>query len=210
MRAGVPMVLGCLVLGVLVNIGIAVLIPLHTPGSALYYGGWIRGGRCRWPRPVPESWSAKPFTTQESSCFGYREVIAHSGLVTGEGAPDGQICSLIIKESGWPLPCLAAEYWHAGPSKGGRRMISVDAPWWLGSCQDNLAFGDIGVLPLSIGMIANTLFFGALSFAIVVPSARLYRKRRRVPGSCPACGYDCRGLSACPECSRPVEALQGR
>jgi len=201
MRKSIPILLGCILLGAAVNIGIAALLPLYTPQSAMLYGNWIRDGSSVWPRQVPASWKQKPIAAMEAIAFGFRQVIAHESLAeTGSKTDDN--CTLVVHESGWPLRALAAEYWHSPASKGGRHFFEINAPNWLGERKDNVACGGIGTCPLWTGLIVNTLFFGMMFFLSVVGFREVRQRIFKMPDSCPRCGYDCQALVNCPECGR--------
>lgn len=56
--------------------------------------------------------------------------------------------------------------------------------------------------PIWLGLIANTITYGAVWWIIIFGPFLLRKKIRRQRGLCPECAYDLRGdlLSGCPEC----------
>ena len=54
--------------------------------------------------------------------------------------------------------------------------------------------------PLWPGFALDSAFYGGLTFLVWTGPGFLRRRARRRRGRCIACGYDLRGLAACPEC----------
>ncbi len=79
-----------------------------------------------------------------------------------------------------------------GPPKN--HLLPID-PVWPGFAYNALAFGG-GAWALLAAPSLVGLVFGT-------------KRRRRRRGLCVACGYDMRGLDACPECGRAIEGRQG-
>jgi len=55
------------------------------------------------------------------------------------------------------------------------------------------------VLPIWLGLFANTLFF-ALLYLLLTTLPAVRRRRRRQQGRCQRCGYLLKGAHSCPEC----------
>ena len=111
---------------------------------------------------------------------------------------------------GWPMRCLAYSHvgyygWGAfGWGSTGARGIAGGVP--LGPVTAPFEARVVPYRPLWPGILVNMLVLGGAAF-LVVESLRRLRARRRVrAGHCPACGYDMRGLAACPECGRAADA----
>ncbi len=62
---------------------------------------------------------------------------------------------------------------------------------------------DDGVLPyqpMLLGFTLNTLIYGAFALPLTLLPSAIRRRRRARKGLCTTCGYDIAGLATCPEC----------
>jgi hypothetical protein len=97
--------------------------------------------------------------------------------------------------AGWPLPAFGMDWGNARPNeyRGGMELATKPG--------SGLRFRLWRPIPL--GLLLDSLFWGAPLVALV-GAARLWTQvRRRRRGACTACGYDLRGLAdgaLCPEC----------
>lgn len=142
---------------------------------------------------------------------------------------------IMIVESGWPFPSIQAIHARADPA-----LLSVPLrdrerphisdytdelpPIWRQSIEVPAGVGAATVtpypgatpvarLPLGVrpaGFTLNTLVWSGLIFAAAAAGSTLRRRIRRLRGHCLACGYNARGLDACPECGSPATISPGR
>ena len=123
---------------------------------------------------------------------------------------------------GWPFPALKYKYqWHTHPvgfsgrlrwfsSMHGGFMFAAPAPNDA-SFAWREAMHALPYRPVVLGLLVNTLFYGAAVMAVHGGATWLRRRGRRRRGLCAWCGYDLCGHDAttvrCPECgnttSRP-------
>jgi hypothetical protein len=66
------------------------------------------------------------------------------------------------------------------------------------------------LLVLPFGFAVDTLFWGALVFALLISPRVVRRYRRHLAGLCLECGYNLTGLptNRCPECGQPFDIRQ--
>lgn len=200
MKRLVLITIACLLVGVVVNTAVAWGCALWSPPTML--NGWNVG------TPAVGAGSSRPrdygtvrtYQEVESSSgvgFEYRAITTLRG-VSGEGGREVLLETLEL-EAGWPVRTWRGTRAGAnGPSDGW-----LWSPSWTERLHINFAFvGDerplYRGLPLwpRIGpLIALSAPFAAWPAYLII--RRLRRTRRQ---QCPECGYDARGLSACPEC----------
>jgi hypothetical protein len=101
--------------------------------------------------------------------------------------------------SGWPADAMgytlefgAAPYAVRGALTPPHRLIPKD-----GLVRDSHL---LPLVPLWPGFVIDTLVYTALCWLLFFSPFTLRRIIRIRRGRCPACGYDMRGLDACPEC----------
>lgn len=136
------------------------------------------------PWPDPQLWQFAP-------ALGYRSYHAWAPV---RGSSDTEF-SMRLEHIGWPLP-----------------VLEIKRMWW--DWNDPALSGpepDPSPKLLAPGLVLNPLIvgssvfmmFGAPVYAVVV-LRRVWRFRG---GDCPWCGYELKGLDACPECgSAPFRA----
>ena len=114
-------------------------------------------------------------------------------------------------DAGWPALALG---WQAdGMSEGGNvRSGALRIPEWRSNpirgfqwtTQTNDTpserFRLVPTRPTMPGFALDALFWGSVSWLLFFAPFTLRRALRARRGRCPACGYDMRGLDACPEC----------
>lgn len=159
-----------------------------------------------WPRRTPDGWPPKPESAFQNTNGLIRGRVAN--FYDRSSGPSGMWrgWQQQVFSAGWPMSAM--EWEGVGTTQGGRilefKWLAMwQAPAWL---RPNPLDADRRKLPLRPylpGFLVDTLFWGALCFALLLdPGApRRYLRRRR--GRCVSCGYDLRGLApdaACPEC----------
>jgi len=118
----------------------------------------------------------------------------------------GNAQAVYVHSFGWP--------WHGGI---GRAITQRNSSGWSGFNNDALVdvpfrstFVRFPLVPIWSGLLANTLFYAAITLAMLV-GVRLFRTRcrrnRRNRGHCIACAYELgKGVNVCPECGLAVGA----
>ncbi len=96
--------------------------------------------------------------------------------------------------SGYPFTAAVGWWKHPGPS---RTLVR----WLYQSPFGHQRYIAIPLRPIWPGLLANTLFYAALTL-VLLAGLRLRRtRRRRAHGRCVACGYELgEGVGVCPEC----------
>lgn len=208
-----------LFVGAVVNVGVAwwgSAISSRTPITDESFAGSHCGD---WPFPVPRGYP-KPDELWRIRFGSFKmEIWEYEGplLLAREGAePSSRCvssCSHIRARSGYP--CWALEWqrrresvWHGTQ----HRSIDIDRgevslPTWCCELASFVKRGEVNnwsvlTIPVWPGFAVNTAVYASLAWA-PLGAWRLGRARlRRRRGACVACGYDVRGLQACPECGR--------
>jgi hypothetical protein len=119
-----------------------------------------------------------------------------------------------LRAYGWPMHALYRVDRYTGWSAGAGTWARDSAVMLPGTtAPDRIATPGPIVLPIGVrllGLVANTIFFGAAWWAVLAGSRSIsrHRRARRLArrGLCLRCGYDLRGTPAgavCPECGRP-------
>lgn len=123
--------------------------------------------------------------------------------------------------AGWPLRCLRSQCrerdvrWFfrirrsLGKNQVARLGLVLHRPRWKNALviRDQVVGGPfsarvIPLKPIPVGIVVNTLFWGALWFTFVVAARRIQGRLRVNRGRCYRCAYDLRSdlLRGCPEC----------
>jgi hypothetical protein len=100
---------------------------------------------------------------------------------------------------GWPMVCLLSY----SADFGGR----AETPWAidLGGTQGPMGLPRVLPLrPILISCAANTVYYAAVLWLMVLGPGTLRRFIRRRRGLCPACGYPIGESTRCTECGRAV------
>jgi len=109
--------------------------------------------------------------------------------------------SQVFRADGWPwLAMMGRAHVVSGPSSAA--VWEFVNAYELDSPARSRGPRLLPRLPIWPGFLIDTLFYGAIWFAVFFGFASAKRAIRRKRGRCPRCGYDLRGnLSAgCPEC----------
>jgi hypothetical protein len=206
-NACVSAVIGCVVT-IAVAFGICLNMPRHVSG------GWGAGVLPRldsaiaeWPLPPLPGWEA-PDRGWVRSGFG---IEAAGGIGYRGRAADGQPIStsdLLRIERwsfGWPWYALRGEIVVEMDASAGYRPMT-------GSYWSVIPVGSRGFclpwVPLVVGIIADTVFWGLAVFALLSGYRWFIRRRRRKRGECPECRYVIGAGAGCPECGAGMDALQ--
>lgn len=105
---------------------------------------------------------------------------------------------------GWPMRCIwSADYISEQSDNQTPRLGHLKA---LG-----ISFGKMRVIPIGtipLGIIGNSLLYGALTWFLASGSVIARRKHRHAHGQCRNCGYDLCKLHnrTCPECGHTSQA----
>lgn len=121
---------------------------------------------------------------------------APSGVVprAAERAARREGRSLDVCWSGFPFRAAVGWWSYPGP-------LDTLVRW-----QDRSRVGHTWVVaiplrPIWPGLLANTLFYAALTLALLAGLRVVRTRRRRARGRCVACGYELdEGVGVCPEC----------
>ena len=181
-----------------------------------------------WPVDVPVEWSQRPeWIGWHGAVLGVQAcqytsrgipvgALGWYFVTWGPGAFD--VCQQVhIVQIGWPLPCLQSEELiddappgaPATSRPGGRfasplvragAVLDVTLPGAPIPASGSHPAPFLPVRPLALGMVLNTLLFGAGIALLVSAPGALQALRRRVTGRCRKCGYDVQSLPRCPEC----------
>ncbi|UYV11518.1 MAG: hypothetical protein NCW75_09415 [Phycisphaera sp.] len=106
----------------------------------------------------------------------------------------GHVQSIVSTSAGWP--------WLAAQGRG--VMDGTPSRVWREGIP-TVAIGPVAfklpLRPIWPGLLANTLFYAALTLSLMAGWRWLRTRRRRVRGRCVACGYELgEGVRVCPEC----------
>jgi hypothetical protein len=208
----------CLVLGVILNTGIA----WWCIGSASWRGAWSAPGFDRngsppivwlWPERVPNG--AEPNARWVSVAFGAAKVeVSRQAPLKEQMAVSLSFAERVQRtnRAGWPLHCLETRDGYPFLHTWQPRFLTKDV--WINSFEQGLCFtgpesqGQIvlPLLPRWPGFAINTLLCAALVWlaAATLVSARRTIRRRR--GRCARCGYELRDLATCPECGHTTSS----
>jgi hypothetical protein len=212
-------ILACLVLGAVVNIGVAWWLNAATVG--LQTTILLRDASAAakgWPVAVPSAWES-PDLWEKRASTGCTETVVVSGALKNEY---GSVIStswighqaVELEDVGWPMRALRSQ--RVGSFEGAPRgplPSTTFASWRVGIVRSTAisALGVSGshvryipVFPIWTGFIANSVFFGATVWLAILGVPRLMRWNRRRRGRCPACAYPVGASPVCTECGATV------
>lgn len=214
-------VLVFLVLGLVINIGVALAIARW--GSDPSWNSdrleWETSVPERWPGPVPETCGATIAEEQAKSSGDRsakifpRAFIVHSPGWSAQTIYVGSIgrgMTYKVHRIGFPLGSLRyddKEWIGLGerisfddvkpPSFYGGWSVYPSSPWVYPSYI-------LPLVPVWSGLIINTLVYAGVLWGLVWLIAFVRARRRVARGLCAKCAYDVTGLLVCPECGRAV------
>jgi hypothetical protein len=149
-----------------------------------------------WPRRAPGDWpGTAEFRIRSERRVGWARVVE----TTWHGRmPPGQrrTCSMHVHEVGWPRPCVAATVAMVFPGEA-QTYGAIRFSEGMGK---RLGVHMLPARPVWGGLAVNGAVFGAVVFVGASAPGMLRGRLRARRGACVRCGYDLRGLSACPEC----------
>ncbi|OAB57643.1 hypothetical protein AY599_07345 [Leptolyngbya valderiana BDU 20041] len=94
--------------------------------------------------------------------------------------------------AGWPLHAAQGRSWSTTTSNNEQFLpepVPFGRDWTL------------PVGPIWLGLLGNTIFFAAITLALLVGLRLVRTRRRRARGRCVACNYELgEGIGVCPEC----------
>lgn len=113
--------------------------------------------------------------------------------------------------SGWPMLCLQRSPPGLAPvpnNNDSAWVTGFDPPWSL-STPSGYRGQRLSIRPMPIRFTANTLFWAAASWLIILGPGRCKRWNRKRLSKCIACGYEIADLATCPECGSKAETAAG-
>ena len=146
-----------------------------------------------WPDPVPDGWPAIPDYVGQEDGLGWTNFIA-----VGLGASP-QLVS--FSHYGWPMASLRGWSTTLGPSQPSHSLC-LDVPYRLRNAFPN---GWLPVIPVWPGVLVNSVVYAVPVAMLWLALGAVRRWRRMRANLCVRCGYDLRGLAAqgaCPECGK--------
>lgn len=227
-------VLICLVIGALTNVGVAVwnvrrhhaadlAAEAKLKGTMWEFGGWRRYGQsplsktdvAQSPPPprMPHEWPLDGWSRTDEEFGSLRKQF----FVHLEDKPETHtVSNALLDEVGWPCRC----FWRATFMKsvylknGSRSQDSALedtgelylSPWWSSWLGVRSLPSNVHVLALA----ANTVTYAMAPLGLWLLVVALVRWRRHREGVCVGCGYDLSGLQTggrCPECGRNPRTL---
>lgn len=202
------------------NAVVAVLCALWSPtGSRLTITSSQHRG---WPARVPEGWPSMDSFGRWSGFGLDYEAVSMSNLVghpvsfsafngfSGEGSV--ACYEVACVRVGWPWRSFASTRIAHSRYEGdiaNAPITALQAPWrgaivvdagWTGASPTPGFARILPFRPLLRGFALNCMVYAGC-LLVILGTHRFVRGRwRRSRGRCAGCGYDCRGLHACPEC----------
>jgi hypothetical protein len=223
MRNAISTAIAWLLLGVVLNVGLAWGITLWEASrrNSTFNRVWeVSGNRmyaASWPSPPPAGWAlsvrasvfdADTFPSRYRQWVWSRPPSDPDGQIVGlNGKLYADDSRLFVLDAGLPLHCLSWEAWVRMDVLGYYRVVR---PFWrsgLVISPNRQVYGAmiwcLPLLPDWPPFIANSVFWGGTFWLTTGGLRRWRRARRRERGLCLSCGYDRSGLAsgaACPEC----------
>lgn len=211
-------ILACLVLGVVINVGVAWWLNTAAVGGMQFVT--LRGAEAAakgWAVAVPPDWDS-PNLWQQTGSVGRTEVMVVAGAFennygswTSMSWAGDQILSL--QDVGWPMRALRSKRFGMFEGSAGvqvRSIVTRFVSWRVGIMRlappitpesgNHVTY--FPARPIWPGFSFNSVLFGAIIWSALLGCTQMRRWLRRRRGVCPACGYDLKGdtASGCPEC----------
>lgn len=197
-------VLGCVVVGVAANVGLAWVCAIWSPRSSLSEPYWPDNQDRRWWRNAAPTFGAAPTRVAISHGFG----VSYDFMwYEAPGNPTIGNNGFHLR-TGWPFRSM----------EGGKVVDRVNRKvdrWFLGHTPAvflghtpavwPFQAHQLPLKPIWIGTVLNSILFACIAFFGIVLTLHLRRLFRLRRGSCPECGYPIASSSACCECSRSVQ-----
>jgi hypothetical protein len=192
-----------LLLGAIVNVAVAWGCSTWSrfgDRQDLPYDAWCSLIRAEGKQPE----DCRPLYAHKRTGFGL-EAIDHGELCgddrTMAVTPTFGLWGPFHYRAGWPLHCLAGEWFNNNPP-----VKALSTPALLKPARP-LFLGNDRVLPLDSiwpGFAINTLFHAAILWLLFAGPGTVRRNRRIRRGLCPACAYPVGESNVCTECGVPV------
>ncbi len=214
------LVLTCLVIGVAMNIGVAMWAAFKVPrptGAAVANTSSAPSAITAWPGPVPSDWPATPMDnvpgapTTSLDWMDKGPTLCHASnrwrsieTISVYRSTGGTFYIYDTELFGFPwrslrrdrtdLLMMTGTGFFRQPVRGALGGVAThqEVAWYV----DNF----IPIVPLTAGFIGNTLLYASLPATLIVIPALLIRRRRAKVGECVKCRYPVTGLAICPEC----------
>lgn len=142
-------------------------------------------------RPLEEIW---PWWIEYADLH-----IAHSRHDPSDGVSGRGVIMTEVVAQGWPMPALWCERFEHRDMYGGKFLFLAKVEETFMSVPRVLAFR-----PLWIGFIANSIFYAAIAWLVIIFPFVIRRWLRARRGQCPACAYPIGASEVCTECGKPV------
>ncbi|MBM4112130.1 MAG: hydrogenase maturation nickel metallochaperone HypA [Phycisphaerae bacterium] len=157
-------------------------------------GAWLRG--------VPADWPVSPSFVKRQSARGFIQEFQHHPVGDGYFVRHFDQYAWL---AGWPMLALTGAANKVNDSAGGVfaapgtlelvAAIEISFDPWMD--RGNRV---IPLLPIPIGFVVDTLFWGAIVAGATLLLRAFKRRCRIARGRCPGCGYELVGALRCPEC----------
>ncbi len=223
-RKRVLVILGCLVVGVVVNVLVAwgCALRIKSTWSTTEPNSPFRFVHQDWPMPVPANWPPDPDFVTKNGGSGLSGL--HLTTDTYEVSKIEYFAS--VNKAGWPVVAMRWDVLTEldYPQRQVRYLLN-DGTWrglWLGgmpvsarlhwdyqryrlatTIQGSREGVPVPLRPLWPGFAVNTAIYGAFAWFVMFAPGVARRARRLKREACVKCGYDLRGGVAggmCPEC----------
>lgn len=206
MKRRVCVILVCVVVGVVVNVSVAIWGALRAwPSFGPFYipDDDIAGG-ARWIDRVPSTWPARADNMRESvrALHTYVKQMRHNGQ---------NLLCLEHASCGWPLRSMVSSRLIEEDVLAGKGGTVDRGVWYDGivlrsgavmTMNPYIESRYIPVRPLCVGFVLNSLVYGVAVWPVLFVPSKVKRWRRRRRGACVGCGYELAGLVRCPECGK--------
>ncbi len=200
----------CLVLGAVVNVGVAWGCAAWSPDSNVRSMGGYRLG---YERPA---W-APNFAT---CCCVWTHVRVSTGtgieICKQYGMNSGTICRdrsfRVTVVAGWPLRSLRGDLNHRECHADHADERWTKLAWAARNSPTSVRLLTrlLPLEPLVTNFLLNTVFYGTVLFVPLFGVGVFKRRRRLNRGLCVRCAYDITGLRVCPECGQERKASGSR
>ncbi len=218
MKRRLTIVLLCLFAGAAINVFVASVISVSTdiPSRARASsraGNPSRVDQLNWESPSVTPYLLYPWVNEAGRSArlyltDYRVYIIYPPV-----SSVSPVSPYMILEGRYGWPMKSSTSWipmlELHRTRGSRSPDAFYSPWRIG-IQSPITFAShpelhrVAIMPLPIGFVVNSLFYGMLVLLTLVSVRRMRQGSRRRIGRCFNCGYTLEDLPICPECGTPA------